>query len=352
MMRGLIALLVGLSLGWGRETAFAWAREGHEVVALIAERLISPETQAKVRQLLAKSGDKDLVSVACWADEVVLASRGEGPLSGDPEAQKFNTKFPKSRTWHFINLPLGTTSFAEATEFTSPDDIVQAIARCLQVLESPEADPHGLTKGQALRLLVHFVGDIHQPLHCGTGFYKMIGANAAQLVTYPEEAFGNPTDRGGNLLFYGTNPTDQLHALWDAVIVEKIDGTAGYEALADFLLQDGQHRQMTKTPGDYHHWAEAWAIESVRIATLAYLGIAFEKVAFDISNHLVRIDIKLPVHYLETNQAYARLQLTRAGIRLAQLLDSIKWPATAEPVGPDGERGGVKEGAARARPTL
>jgi hypothetical protein len=351
-MRGLIALLVGLSLGLGREPAFAWARAGHEVVALIAERLISPETQAKVRQLLAKGGDKDLVSVACWADEVVLASRGEGPLSGNPEAQEFNTKFPKSRTWHFINLPLGTVSFEEVSKFTSPDDIVHAIGRSIQVLESPEADPQGLTKGQALRLLVHLVGDIHQPLHCGTGFYKMIGPDAAQLITYPEEAFGHPTDRGGNLLFYGTNPTDQLHALWDAVIVAKIDGTVGYEALGNFLLQDDFHRQMTETPGDYHHWAEAWAIESVRIATLAYLGIAFENAAFDTNNNLVRIGIKLPVHYLETNRAYARLQLTKAGVRLAQLLDNITWQNAAEPVAADAKHGGGQERVPQAGQTL
>ena len=325
-MRSLIALLVGLVvLGVGRHEAFAWAREGHEVVALIAARLISPPTASKVKQLLKEGDDKDLVSVAYWADEVVLAARGEGPLNGDPEAQEFNRKFPNNGTWHFINLPLGVRSYEEAREFTSPDDIVHAIARCIQVLESPLADTHEFTKVQALRLLVHFVADVHQPLHCGTGFYSIGGTETAQLITYPGEAFGKPNDRGGNLLFYGTAPTDQLHALWDFVIVEKIDATADYRALAGFLLQNDRPLEIPVTPGDYHGWAQTWAVESVRIATLAYLAIAFEKAEFNTDKQLIRINIRLPTNYLEANQPYAREHLMKAGVRLAQLLDSIKW---------------------------
>jgi hypothetical protein len=98
--------------------------------------------------------------------------------------------------WHFVNLPLGTMSYEEAGEFTSSDDIVHAISRCVEVLESPTAEPEEFTKVQALRLLVHFVADIHQPLHCGTGHYSLDGSGTAQLITYPAEAFGKPDDRG------------------------------------------------------------------------------------------------------------------------------------------------------------
>ncbi len=312
-------------LGVGRHKAFAWAREGHEVVALIAERFISPVTETKVKELLKEGGNKDLVSVACWADEVVLAARDEGPLTGDLEAQEFNRKFPNNRTWHFINLPLGVMSSEETREFASPNDIVHAIARCIRVLESPLADAHEFTKVQALRLLVHFVADVHQPLHCGTGFYRIDGTDTAELITYPKEAFGQPNDRGGNLLFYGTNPTEQLHALWDSVIVEKIDAGDDYQALTDFLLQDKRPQEIVITPGDYHGWSMAWAIESVRIATLAYLAIAFDKAEFNTDKQLIRINIRLPSNYFEANQIYAREQLTKAGVRLAQLLDSIEW---------------------------
>ena len=87
-MRSFFVFLLGLAfvLLWS-EKGFAWGRQGHEVVAMIAERRISPDTRAKVNQLLAEGGDKTLVSVACWADDVVLAARGEGPLTENAEAQ-------------------------------------------------------------------------------------------------------------------------------------------------------------------------------------------------------------------------------------------------------------------------
>jgi hypothetical protein len=122
---------------------------------------------------------------------------------------------------------------------------------------------------------------------------------------------------------------EQLHALWDRVIVEKVDNSIDYRALADFLTKNYLPNEMAKTPGDYHSWAENWSIDSVRIASLAYLGLAFGTPEFDIDQNLVRIDITLPTNYLENNKVYAAQQLTRAGVRLAQLLDSIKWQCFA-----------------------
>jgi hypothetical protein len=127
----------------------------------------------------------------------------------------------------------------------------------------------------------------------------------AELITYPGEAFGKPNDRGGNLLFCGTNPTEQLHAFWDNVIVEAIQNTAEPEPLAGFLLKNSRAENMTKTPGDFHGWAEVWMIESVRIATLAYLAIVFQRAEVDADNNLLRIDIKLPLNYLGANRVYA-----------------------------------------------
>jgi hypothetical protein len=123
------------------------------------------------------------------------------------------------------------------------------------VLESRTAQPEEFTKLQALRLHVHFVADIRQPLHCGTSFD---GSGAAQLITSPTQAFGKPDDRGGNLLFYGASAMERLH------------------------------------------------------------------------QNLVRIDITLPANYLDNNKVYAVEQLTRAGVRLAQLLDSIEWQCLAK----------------------
>ena len=103
------------------EKALAWAQEGHAAVAAIAEHLISPTTQTKVQELLAEGGDRDLVSIASWADQVIIAAHDEGPLRGNQEAIEFNQKFPKSGMWHFVNLPLGATSYDEVRSFIKPD---------------------------------------------------------------------------------------------------------------------------------------------------------------------------------------------------------------------------------------
>jgi S1/P1 Nuclease len=320
----ILAGVAGLILA--SEKALAWTQEGHAVVAAMAEKLLSSSTEEEVQKLLAEGGDKDLVSVASWADQVIIASHDEGPLRGNQEAFEFNQKFPKSWMWHFVNLPLGATSYEQVRSFLTPNDIIQAISHCIQVLESPTPEPEMFTRVQALRLLVHFVGDIHQPLHCGTGFYSFADKSVPDLITDPAEAIDKPSDRGGNLLFYGSNATEQLHALWDRVLVEEIDNSIDYRVLADFLAKSYLPKEMAKTPGDYHHWAEVWAIESVRIAALAYRGITFKTVELDPNQHILRINIDLPTNYLDSNKGFAAQQLARAGVRLAQLLESIKWP--------------------------
>ena len=91
---------------------------------------------------------------------------------------------------------------------------------------------------------------------------------------------------------------------------------------------------MMKTTGDYHHWAEVWAIESAGIAALAYRGISFKTVELDSNQHIVRINIDLPTNYLDSNKGFAAQQLARAGVRLAQLLEML---ADLHQTGVDGE---------------
>ena len=205
--------------------------------------------------------------------------------------------------------------------------MVHAISHCIEVLESPVPDkgPAEITKVEALRLLVHFVGDIHQPLHCGTGFYQFSAGGAVHLITDPQTADGKPNDRGGNLLFYGQEATDQLHALWDRVLVEKVDSTMDYRMLADFLTANYVPKDIPRTEGDYHKWAERWAIESVEVAKLAYQGVTCGIAEFGVGQQVKRIPITLAKNYIEINKPRAAAQMTRAGAHLAQLLDNIRW---------------------------
>jgi len=318
------ALVLILVLTFGPvEMLFGWGAEGHRAIGTLTQELISPQTQVKVQQLLNEVGDRDLATASTWADEVRQNARFDRSRPKDAEA--FNRQFPDNRSWHFVDLPLGTSSFAEADRFIrGRNDVIHAIERCIAVLEAREPVSGEISRTDALRLLVHFVGDIHQPLHCGTGFYRLSDTEPPVLVTNPEEAFGLPIDRSGNDLFYG--PRTELHALWDSRLVEEIADTFDFHSLAAFLREEYLRRSWPETPGDYHRWAETWALESVKLANSAYAGIRFNSVEIMGEPNFLWISITLPTDYEKKNTAVAAQQLTKAAVRLAQLLDRLRWP--------------------------
>ena len=300
----------------------AWGPLGHSAIAAIAEKHFTPATQSHVAVLLAQGHDIDLPSIANWADEVRAAVAGRGPLTDDAEARAFNAKFPTNALWHFVDLPLGAQDYREVAAFTSVNDVVHAIGRCVAVLERTESRPDDFTKPQALRLLVHFIGDIHQPLHCGTGFYDLSNLNHPLLITDPRLCAGRPNDRGGNDLFFGPDSNQQLHALWDDALVFAIRHSSDYRELAEFL-ESKFAQPAGPAPGDYHAWAKQWAIDSVNQAQKAYQDITFGSATVD--GQRLRIMVQLPANYIDKNQSIAAEQLTKAGIHLSQLLNAIQW---------------------------
>jgi hypothetical protein len=299
----------------------AWGPLGHATIAAVAEKHLSTSTRAHIAAILAQGHDIDLPSIANWADEVRAAASGRGPLQDDVEARAFNAKFPTNALWHFVDLPLGAVDYREVNAFASLNDIVHAIKRCVAVLERVENRVDDFTKPQALRLLVHFVGDIHQPLHCGTGFYDLSDLGHPVLITDPRLCIGRPNDRGGNDLFFGADSTQELHALWDEALVISISDSPDYGSLADRLESTQSVSPMT---GDYHIWTEQWAIDSVKQARNAYQNIEFQAATID--GQRLRITVRLPSGYIDTNRKMAAEQLVKAGLRLAQLLDAIQWP--------------------------
>jgi hypothetical protein len=305
------------------ELLFGWGAEGHRAIGALAQELISPETRFKVQQLLDESGDKDLASASTWADEVRENARLNHTRPSDADA--FNREFPNNTSWHFVNLPLATISMAEAESFTiGKNDVIHAIERCIAVLESGKTGSGELSRTQAFRLLVHLVGDIHQPLHCGSGFYRLSDTKPPVLVTDPAEALGLPNDRGGNDLFYG--PKEELHALWDIGLVAQIADTFDFRSLEAVLRQDYFRPPAPVTPDDYHRWPEVWALESVKLAKAAYLGIRFNAVETMGARDPLWISVTLPPDYEKKSKALAAQQLVRAAVRLAQLLDRLQWP--------------------------
>ena len=305
------------------ESLLGWGAEGHRAIGALAQEMISSQTRAKVQLLLDECGYRDLASASTWADEVRENARSDKPRPKD--AEDFNRRFPSNPTWHFVDLPLGTGSLAEVQQFMpSQNDVIHATERCISVLENPTAEPGNLSRSQALRLLVHLVGDIHQPLHCGAGFYQISDTELPVLVTNPQKAFGLPNDRGGNDLFYG--PKAELHALWDIDLVEEIADTFDFRILETTLRPSYLNHPWASTPGDYHHWPEAWALESVGVAKSAYSGIQFNSVESMGEPNRLWISISLPSGYEEKNRVLAAQQLSKAAVRLAQLLNRLQWP--------------------------
>ena len=218
-------------------------------------------------------------------------------------------------------MPLGTNDYREFPGFIPVNNAVHAIKRCIAVLENGTNAADDFTKPQALRLLVHFVGDIHQPLHCGTGFYDLSDLSHPVLITDPKRCRGKPNDRGGNDLFFGNDPNQELHALWDDSLVFAIRNSADYRSLADWLEST---QSPGSTAGDYHTWPEQWAIDSVQQAGKAYRNIEFDAARID--GQRLRITVQLPDHYIDDNRSVAATQLAKAGLHLAQLLNSLAWP--------------------------
>lgn len=125
----------------------AFGPEGHSIIAEIAHRRLTPAASAQVRALLGPN--VSLASISSWADDV-------------------RDERPETANWHFVNIPLREPGFAAARDCraasaTRGDCIVAALARNLAVLRDAKAAQS--ERSEALMFVVHFVGDLHQPLH-------------------------------------------------------------------------------------------------------------------------------------------------------------------------------------------
>src|SRR5215469_1378791 len=157
--------------------ALAWAPEGHEVIARIAADNLSPAAHLRISQLLGGDAPDLMVLDSNWADEI-RADR------------------PQTTNWHFVNIEIGSKGYDPRRDCPRDDCVVAQINRDVSVLRDPKA-PHP-AKIEALRFLIHFVGDLHQPLHAA-----------------------DRHDKGGNSLTVFLNGRrTNLHRVWDEDVVE------------------------------------------------------------------------------------------------------------------------------------
>lgn len=299
----------------------AWDAEGHAAIGMVAMQNLGPEARGRVTAIL---GSYDLASISSWMDQVRSAYFHQGPLASDPEALRFNAEFPKNGEWHYVDLPLGIDAYRLDGPYSRPDDVVHMVEAAVAVLEG--GGDRRITRREALCMLVHFVGDQHQPMHVANGFFAVGADGSVRLVTDPVAARDLPDDKGGNADFYGPGRFDELHAYWDTNLVQKVAGTKEAAQLAPVLARlVAEKGSGWKSAGDYHHWAEGWATESLVAARTAYAGITFGAEVPEKRGGIKSIKITLPANYDDVCTPIAEERLAKAGYHLAAILNAIRW---------------------------
>jgi nuclease S1 len=261
-----VALAMVAALGIAASPALAWGPQGHRVITRIAMGRLTPEAKAGIKALL-NEGDT-LIDVCNWADH-------EG----------FDV-VPRSGPWHYVNVPISAARY-EARFCPERGCVVSKIKDYRKAL----ADPKTPFKERQVALLffVHFVEDIHQPLH--------VGDNG---------------DRGGNdtqVQFDGRGTN--LHRAWDSDILRHLGGD-------DRAWVDRATRLLT--PKNVDAWSgakvEDWADESLAAAKAAYRWPAGSK-------RPIGAGAELGDDYAKMADPILRERLAKAGLRLADELNAI-----------------------------
>jgi hypothetical protein len=191
--RLLIAALLCLGIA---TTAYAWSRLGHGLVGELAERHLDPKAKAEVARLLAGEPDPTLGGIASWADDL---------RNTDPE------RFKQTSRWHYINAKGGGCDFDMARDCPDGNCVVGAIEKQRAIL-ADRSQPLDARR-DALKFVVHLVGDAHQPMHAGNRTDS--GGNGYQIslrTPIEPEAYAKKNYVDGVM---GTN----LHSIWDYYIL-------------------------------------------------------------------------------------------------------------------------------------
>lgn len=211
--------------------AFAWGQKGHDAVARIAERHLTPVTKAALDSIL------DGRSIIYWANWLDNASH-------TPE-------YAYTKTWHYKNVDEGVRY--EEAPANPAGDVVTAMRAQVEKLTDPKTSKD--EAALALKVLVHITGDVHQPMH-----------------------MGHVTDLGGNRIgvkFFGRDTN--LHSAWDSSILESAHKWS-YSEWAEMLDVLSEEDAAAVADGSFADWAK----ETLNIATVVYKKMpAGTKISYD-----------------------------------------------------------------------
>ena len=261
-------------------TALAWSALGHRMVGELAQRHISPTALAQVELLLAGEPDPTLAGVADWADRL---------RDLDPE------RFKATSRWHYVNTPPGLDcDYDAARDCPGGNCVIGAIQAQRRIL-ADRSQPLEARR-DALKFIVHFVGDVHQPMHANN--HDDLGGNRYQVSLRTElqpEAYARKYYVDGVM---GTN----LHSIWDYYIL-------GAEGLSLAQYSDRLDAlPWPPMPADGPQTGpEAWAGESCRLIE---------------ARHVYPDGHKMDRSYLDEYRPLAEQRVRQAAWRLAQILDA------------------------------
>lgn len=238
-----------------------WGSTGHRVIAEVATNYLTDNARFKINKIL---DGETLVNASTFADDI-----------------KSDSRYDKYYDWHFLNMELDD----EYEEIIPSDkgDVYLAINQCIDIIESDSASDSD--KSFYLKLLVHFVGDLHQPLHIGR--YE---------------------DRGANRIYvkwFGRN--SNLHRVWDSEMINSHN--MSYSELAlnlpnpDFLILTEKAKDFERN--DILNW-----VDEIHEYT--------NKIYRDVS-----IDDKLGYEYQYKNFGTVKDLLLIGGIRLSKILNYL-----------------------------
>ena len=235
-----------------------WGRTGHRATGEIAEEYLSKRAKEKIAQLL---DGQSLAFVSTYGDDI----------KSDPKYREYGP-------WHYVNLEKGETEYTK--EKASEDgDLVFGIRKNIAVLKDPNASKE--EKAFHLKMLVHFMGDLHQPLHAGRGEDK--GGNDIQVRWFGQ----------------GSN----LHRVWDSEMIN--DFQMSFTELAE-SRDDLSKKEIQKIKAGS---VLDWMYESKELSNKVYDS--------------VEVGEKLGYEYMYEWFPVVHDQLQKGGIRLAKVLNDI-----------------------------
>ena len=256
--------LVLLSLLLFSNNLFAWGAIGHRIVGKIAEDNLTPKAKESIALLLP---GQTLADVSTWADMI----------RSDPN-------WVVAKPWHFLDIADGQTY--DSSSAPTQGNVITAITAMVNTLKNPSAPL--AEKQNALKFIVHFVGDIHQPLHAG-----------------------RPEDRGGNTIKVSLiGRSMNLHSVWDSGMIDyqKI----GYAEYASKL----QAQPVMEKEFNYD-------LAEISFSQILDEDMGYRAKIYDFSRGNGTGVVTLTEAYIKNNLAFHDQRLLLGGKRLAFLLNSL-----------------------------